>query len=281
LFCAQQEYAAAAMVLIESIPDDDERVVSQAQEVKEEGNRRFAEGDFSTAAELYTRAIDLLTNYSASLLPPSTAESPSNLDNNANHQRNASNDEPQSTPSEAHNDNNLESDSHDKASFSEEQHSPTKEEIHTGNKPKILEKFSSYTSVYYCNRGACFLNQRQFDKCVSDCTVAIALQPHYMKALLRRAKAQEELGKFREALRDYEDVLNKDATVKEALQAVRTLPPRVKEQEEREKAEVLGKLKDLGNSFLGLFGMSLDNFKMQQDPNSGGYSVNYQPGAKQ
>ena len=39
--------------------------------------------------------------------------------------------------------------------------------------------------------------------------------------------------------------------------------------------EMLGKLKDLGNSILGNFGISLDNFKMT--PNGqGGYSIQYQ-----
>ena len=38
--------------------------------------------------------------------------------------------------------------------------------------------------------------------------------------------------------------------------------------------EMLGKLKDLGNSILGNFGISLDNFKMT--PNGqGGYSIQY------
>lgn len=36
--------------------------------------------------------------------------------------------------------------------------------------------------------------------------------------------------------------------------------------------EVLGKLKDLGNSFLGMFGMNLNNFKMNSNP-QGGYSI--------
>lgn len=52
-----------------------------------------------------------------------------------------------------------------------------------------------------------------------------------------------------------------------------------KENEEKMtklKDEALGKLKDLGNSILGNFGMSLDNFKMTQDPTSGGWNISMQ-----
>ena len=37
-----------------------------------------------------------------------------------------------------------------------------------------------------------------------------------------------------------------------------------------------GKLKDLGNSVLGHFGMSVDNFKAVKDPATGSYSINFQ-----
>ena len=37
----------------------------------------------------------------------------------------------------------------------------------------------------------------------------------------------------------------------------------------------VGKLKDLGNTVLGKFGMSLDNFKAEKDPNTGSYSINF------
>ena len=40
--------------------------------------------------------------------------------------------------------------------------------------------------------------------------------------------------------------------------------------------EMLGKLKDLGNTVLGKFGMSLDNFKMDKDPATGSYSIKFQ-----
>ena len=52
------------------------------------------------------------------------------------------------------------------------------------------------------------------------------------------------------------------------------------EEFENKKTQVLGQLKDLGNSLLGKFGMSLDNFKLEQNA-SGGYSVQYVNGQQQ
>jgi|TARA_B110000305_G_C19144210_1_gene494986 hypothetical protein len=40
------------------------------------------------------------------------------------------------------------------------------------------------------------------------------------------------------------------------------------------KEEVMGGMKNLGNKFLSNFGMSMDNFKMAQNPD-GTYNINY------
>jgi len=40
------------------------------------------------------------------------------------------------------------------------------------------------------------------------------------------------------------------------------------------KDEVMGNMKKLGNGVLGYFGMSMDNFKMQQNQD-GTYNINY------
>jgi len=55
---------------------------------------------------------------------------------------------------------------------------------------------------------------------------------------------------------------------------LRNLEPRIEGKRKEEMGEMVGKLKELGNTFLGNFGLSTDNFKFE--PNGqGGYSVNF------
>lgn len=113
-----------------------------------------------------------------------------------------------------------------------------------------------------------------------------------IKLLLRRAKAKTELGgwaNLQAADEDYKVLLS--PTIQSCLsptdlrfvkEAVRALAPKLNEAKEKEMGEMMDKLKGLGNSVLGMFGMSTDNFQFVKDDKTGGYSMNFQqnPGKK-
>lgn len=55
---------------------------------------------------------------------------------------------------------------------------------------------------------------------------------------------------------------------------INQLEKAIEEKTEKQKKEVLDGLKSIGNSVLGYFGLSLDNFKLEQGAN-GGYNVSF------
>ncbi|XP_012220416.1 tetratricopeptide repeat protein 1 isoform X2 [Linepithema humile] len=136
--------------------------------------------------------------------------------------------------------------------------------------------YSKERSILYANRAAAKAKcQSEKDSAISDCTKAIELNPSYVKAYIRRAQLYEETDKLDEALEDFKKVLTIDASHTEANHAIRRLPPLINERNEKLKTEMLGKLKDLGNMVLKPFGLSTNNFELQQNPADGGYSVKF------
>ena len=127
------------------------------------------------------------------------------------------------------------------------------------------------------------------------------------KALMRRAKAREELGSWGELQgaeegmerldvlflgsryltmwTDYKRVSKisslSPTDLKTVGQAQQRLPMKINTAKEREMGEMMGKLKDLGNGILKPFGLSTDNFQFTKDENSGGYSMNFNQNAGQ
>lgn len=113
-----------------------------------------------------------------------------------------------------------------------------------------------------------------------------------IKLLMRRAKAKAELGTWANlqgADEDYRTLLSptmqgflSPTDLRSVEEASRVLTPRLNEAKEREMGEMMDKLKGLGNSVLGMFGMSTDNFQFVKDEKSGGYSMNFNqsPGKK-
>ncbi|KAI9470021.1 MAG: hypothetical protein EXX96DRAFT_588461 [Benjaminiella poitrasii] len=151
--------------------------------------------------------------------------------------------------------------------------------------PESLQKDRA---VYFSNIAACHLKQNEYKEARDMCIQALTLDPTYQKALLRKAQANEKIDSstsLNEALEDYRKLkqIAKDTySLRECQRAERELPAKVKARTEKEKEEMIGKLKDLGNTLLGKFGLSTDNFQFQPDPSgSGGYSVNFVNNNKQ
>ncbi|XP_076606984.1 tetratricopeptide repeat protein 1 [Chaetodon auriga] len=135
--------------------------------------------------------------------------------------------------------------------------------------------FSRERAVLFSNRAAARLHLDLKEKAISDCTRAIELNPDYVRALLRRAELYEQTEKLDEALEDYKKVLDRDPNQTIARQACMRLPQQIQERNEKLKEEMISKLKDLGNLVLRPFGLSTNNFQVNQDANTGSYSINF------
>ena len=137
-------------------------------------------------------------------------------------------------------------------------------------------KFQQDRAILFANRAAAKINLDKKEEAVLDCNKAIDLDPNYLKAILRRAQLHRTLDNLDRSLEDYKKVMELDKNNTEARQACATMPAEIAERNEKLKQEMFGKLKELGNLCLGPFGLSTDNFKLVQDPQSGGYSVSFQ-----
>ena len=113
---------------------------------------------------------------------------------------------------------------------------------------------------------------------INRLTISKALKDdeNYVKALQRRASSSEALNTW-SSLSTAQADLEKLSTLAPSPaidRTLRSLRPRVEAAQKRETAEMMDKFKSLGNSLLGNFGLSTDNFKFE--PNgSGGYSLNF------
>lgn len=124
-------------------------------------------------------------------------------------------------------------------------------------------------AIYYLNRGMSYRRLEEYEKTIDDTSWALKLRPDYDKARRVRKAAAEKTGKWNLVLEDAKALGIAGAELSR-------LEAKAKEDQERKQAEALGQLKEMGNSLLKTFGLSLDNFKMDKDPSSGSYNVRFE-----
>ncbi|XP_068668310.1 protein CLMP1-like [Aristolochia californica] len=75
-------------------------------------------------------------------------------------------------------------------------------------------------AVFHSNRAACLMQMKpvDYDTVVSECSLALEVQPRFGRALLRRARAYEALAKYDLALQDVQALLVADPNHRDVLE---------------------------------------------------------------
>jgi len=152
---------------------------------------------------------------------------------------------------------------------------------HVTSLPPDTGTWAKARSILHANRGACHVKLGEHKEAVEACSQALIDDPKYVKALQRRAASNESINSWSSltaAQEDYTTLLKllapSSSQAKEIERSLMRLKPRIEIAQKQETAEMLDKLKGLGNGILGNFGLSTDNFKFE--PNGqGGYSMNF------
>lgn len=138
-----------------------------------------------------------------------------------------------------------------------------------------VEDLTDYvlTSQCFCNLGACFMKLDQFELAEKELTESLRHVEAYEKALARRADCYWKLSKWSSAYGDWQALEKLGVSFDSETRARRD---EAKRKTDEEMKQMMGQLKNLGNMFLGKFGLSTDNFKFEQQGPGGGYSVKFE-----
>ncbi|KAM1320374.1 protein CLMP1-like [Malus sylvestris] len=90
---------------------------------------------------------------------------------------------------------------------------------------KLTPKTHPDRAVFHSNRAACLMQMKPIDyeTVIAECTLALQVQPGYVRALLRRARALEAIGKYEMAMQDVQMLLVADPTHRDALEIAQRL----------------------------------------------------------
>ncbi|KAL4435733.1 hypothetical protein ABPG74_018284 [Tetrahymena malaccensis] len=129
-------------------------------------------------------------------------------------------------------------------------------------------------SVLNSNLAICYLKKNDYETVIQYSSESIKLDPKFKKPYLNRITAYEKTEKLEEAIEDLKELEKLDPDDKQIKAKIFIMQKDLEKLNEKRKTEVLSGLKDLGNTILGKFGLSLDNFKLNQNQN-GSYNIQF------
>ncbi|EEF43800.1 heat shock protein 70 (HSP70)-interacting protein, putative [Ricinus communis] len=93
------------------------------------------------------------------------------------------------------------------------------------NALRLTPKTHPDRAVFHSNRAACLMQMKpiDYDTVIAECTLALQVQPRFVRALLRRARAFEAIGKYEMAMQDIQILLGAEPNHQDALEIARRL----------------------------------------------------------
>eukprot|EP01018_Ginkgo_biloba_P035431 Gb_20152 [translate_table: standard] len=90
---------------------------------------------------------------------------------------------------------------------------------------KLTPRTHPDRAVFHSNRAACLMQMKpiQYESVVNECTRALEVHPRFSRALFRRARAYEGMGKLDLAMQDVQTLLQADSNHQDALELVKRL----------------------------------------------------------
>ncbi|KAF5472730.1 hypothetical protein F2P56_009423 [Juglans regia] len=93
------------------------------------------------------------------------------------------------------------------------------------NALRVTPKTHPDRAVFHSNRAACLMQMKPIDyeTVIAECNMALQVQPRFFRALLRRARAFEAIGKYEMAMQDVQVLLGAEPNHGDALEISRRL----------------------------------------------------------
>ena len=136
-------------------------------------------------------------------------------------------------------------------------------------------EFFKVLSILFLNRGLSFKQLKEVDNAIDNFTKSVIFNSENEKAIYQRLDLNYNKGEYLDAQEDYNRLKSMKSKLLSEFKVSEYVLNALAEKKKQEMTnEMMGKLKDVGNSFLGLFGLSTNNFQFNQQP-GGGYNIQF------